>query len=228
MLGQRRENQLALMLAQPQLAIESPEPPTAPETPKRPTHPKQPITLNFDKRFDPEFLRTYGLPSANEFPNVAKDELEMINQKVTKAQKSVGGRKSAAKSVERRDRLDEDLATLKKYKKILDAAMSTDLSEIIGNGLGYQRKRNAYKLSKGGSFGHVYIDPAKLRMSRLSVKDMAGNGVMDNVVDSSLIDLFKKRYNPKVEYTSEAKDIFKDLTRFSGLKKVEVQANKNC
>ena len=47
--------------------------------------------------------------------------------------------------------------------------MSTDLSEIIGNGFGQQRKRNAYKLSKGGSFGHVYIDPAKLRMNRLSV-----------------------------------------------------------
>ena len=47
MLGQLRENQLALMLAQPQLAIESPEPPPALETPKRPTQPKQPITLNF-------------------------------------------------------------------------------------------------------------------------------------------------------------------------------------
>ena len=125
----------------------------------------------------------------------------MINQKVIKAQKSVGGRKSAAKSVEKRDRLDEDLATLKKYKKILDATMSTDLSEIIGNGFSHQRKRNAYKLSKGGSFGHVYIDPAKLRMNRLSVKDKAGNSVMDNVVDSSLIDLLTKRYNPKVEYT---------------------------
>ena len=74
-------------------------------------------------------------------------------------------------------------------------------------------------MSKGGSFGHVYIDPAKLRMNGLSVKDMAGNSVMDNVVDSSLIDLLTKRFNPKVEYTPEAKDIFKDLTRFSGLKK---------
>ena len=216
MIDQLRANQLALMHSQPQLAIESPEPPTAPETPR---HPKQPTTLNFDKKYDTEFLRTYGLPSANEFPNMAKDELEMINQKVTKAQKSVGGRKSAAKSVEKRDRLDRDLAKLKECKKILDATMSTDLSEIIGNGFGHQGKRNAYKLSKGGSFVHVYIDPAKLRMNRLSVKDMAGNSVMDNVVDSSLIDLLTKRYNPKVEYTSEAKYIFKDLTRFSGLKK---------
>ena len=110
------------------------------------------------------------------------------------------------------------MAKLKEYKKILDAAISTNLSEIIGNGFRHQRKRNAYKLSKGGSFGHVYIDPAKLRMNRLSVKDMAGNSVMDNVVDCSLTDLLTKRYNPKVEYTSEAKDIFKDLTRFSGLK----------
>ena len=219
MLGQLRENQNAMIQYLPQLAIESPEPLPALETPKRPTQPKQPITLNFDKRFDPEFLRTYGLPSANEFPNIAKDKLEMINHQVTTAQKSVGGRKSAAKSVEKRNKLDEDLATLKKYKKILDATMSTDLSEIIGNGINQQRKRNAYKLSKGGSFGHVYIDPAKLRMNRLSVKDKAGNSLIDNVVDNSLIDLLTKRYNPKVEYTPEAKDIFKDLTRFSGFKK---------
>ena len=106
--------------------------------------------------------------------------------------------------------------------------MSTDLSEIIGNGvIGFQRKRNAYKLSKGGSFGHVYIDPAKLRMNRLSVKDKAGNSVMDNVVDSSLIDLLTKRYNPKVEYTPEAKDIFKDLTRFSGFKKSKRSGKQN-
>ena len=59
--------------------------------------------------------------------------------------------------------------------------MSTNLSEIIEHRLGHQRKRNAYKLSKRGSFGHVYIDPAKLRMSRLNVKDVAGNSVMDNV-----------------------------------------------
>ena len=64
-------------------------------------------------------------------------------------------------------------------------------------------------------------------MNRLSVKDMAGNSVMDNVVDSSLIDLLAKRFSPKVAYTSEAKDIFKDLTKFSGLKKVRVRANQN-
>ena len=227
MLGQLRENQLALMHYEPQLAIESPEPPPALETPKRPKQPKQPTILNFDEKCDTEFLNTYGLPSANEFPNIAKDELEMITQKVTKAQEYVGGRKSAAKSTEKRDRLDEDLATLKKDKKILDETMSTDFSEIIGNRFSHQRKRNAYKLSKGGSFGHVYIDPAKLRMNRLSVKDKVGNSVKDNVVDSSLIDLLTKRYNPRVDYTSEAKDIFRDLTKFPGLKKRKNQANKN-
>ena len=102
--------------------------------------------------------------------------------------------------------------------------MSTNLSEIIGNGFGHQRKRNAYKWSKGRFFGHVYIDPAKLRMNRLSVKDMAGNSVMDNVVDSSLIDLSTKTYKPKVDDTSEAKDIFRDLTKFSGL----IKGKKSC
>ena len=90
MIDQLRANQLALMHAQPQLAIESPEPPTAPETPKRPRQPKQPITLNFDKRFDTKFQSDYDLPSTNEFPNMTKDKLETITQKVTKAQKSVG------------------------------------------------------------------------------------------------------------------------------------------
>ena len=78
MLGQLRENQNAMIQYLPQLGIESPETPPGLETPKRPTQPKQPITLNFDKRFDLEFLRTYSLPSANEFPNMAKDKLEMI------------------------------------------------------------------------------------------------------------------------------------------------------
>ena len=222
MLGQLRENPLVLIHYQPQLAIESPEPPPALETlkrPKRPKHPKQPIALNFDKRFDTEFQSAYGLPSANEFPNMAKDELEMTNQKVTKAHKSVGVRKCAAKSTVNRDKLDRDLAKLTEYKKILDATKSTDLSEILGNGFCHQRIRNAYKLSKCGLFGHVYIDPALLRMNRVSVKDVAGNSVMDNVVDSSRKDLLTKRYNPKDEYTPEAKDIFKNLTKFSGLKK---------
>ena len=116
MLCQLREKRLALMHYRPKQAIESQEPPPALETPKRPKHPKQPITLNFDKRFDTEFQSAYGLPSTNEFPNMAKDGLEMINQKVTKAQKSVGGRKSAAKSTLHSDKLDRDLAKLKEKK----------------------------------------------------------------------------------------------------------------
>ena len=59
----------------------------------------------------------YGLPSTNEFPNMTKDKLETITQKVTKAQKSVGGRKRAAKSTEQVVKLDEDLAILKEYTK---------------------------------------------------------------------------------------------------------------
>ena len=68
-------------------------------------------------------------------------------------------------------------------------------------------------MSKGRSCGNLFIDPAYLRMNRLSVKDMARNNVMDNIVDSSLIDF------PKVDYTPEAKYIFRDLTRFFWLRK---------
>ena len=117
MLGQLSENQQALMHSQSQLAVESPEPPTAPETPKRPMQPKQPIKLNFDKRFDTKFQSDYDLPSTNEYPNMTKDKLETITQKATKAQKSVGGKESKTTSTAKRDKLDEDLAKLKEYKK---------------------------------------------------------------------------------------------------------------
>ena len=95
MLGQLRENQLALMHYQPQLAIESPEPPLALETPKRPKQPKQPITLNFHKIFDTEFQSAYGLPSTETFSIMAKDELESIKQKMTTAQNLSVEEKSA-------------------------------------------------------------------------------------------------------------------------------------
>ena len=98
--------------------------------------------------------------------------------------------------------------------------MSTNLSEIIGNRFVSQRERNAYMLSKGGSFGNFFfIDTNKLRMNILNVKDEKGNSVMNNVIDFSFIDLIANRYNPKVDYTLEAKDIFRDLTKFSGLEK---------
>ena len=162
------------------------------------------------KIYTPEFQEEHKLPSVHDFREMTKDALEIIKQKVTGAQKSVGGRKSAAKSTEKGEQLDGDSTILGSYKDLLYATKSNNLSEITGNGFVGQRKRNAYKWSKGGSFGNVYIDPAKLRVNRLSVKDMAGNSVMDNVVDSSLIDLLTKRYNPKVR-THQKQKIFSEI-----------------
>ena len=146
MLGQLRENQHAMIQYLPQLAIESPVPPQALETPKRPTLPKQPRTLDLDKLHDKQSQQTYDLPSANEFLQMSNQRLEILYDKVTKIQKSVGGRKSATKSDEKRESLDKDSDTLKKYNKILDTTLTTNLSKTIGNGFGQQRKRNAYKL----------------------------------------------------------------------------------
>ena len=117
MLGQLRENQHAMIQYLPQLAIESPESPPAFETPKRPTQPTQPRPLYLDELHDNKFQQTYDLPSANEFLQMSKQRLEILYDKVTKIQKSVGGRKSAAKSDEKRESLDKDLDTLKNYKK---------------------------------------------------------------------------------------------------------------
>ena len=107
MLGQLGENQLELMHSQPQLAIESPEPPPALETPKRPMQPKQPITLNFYKRFDTKFQSDYDLPSTKEFPNMTKDKLEMITQKVTKAKNMLADIKVRLKALRRNINLME-------------------------------------------------------------------------------------------------------------------------
>ena len=64
-----------------------------------------------------------------------------------------------------------------------------------------------------------FLIQRNFRMNRLNVKDMAGSNVMKNIVGSSLIDLLTKRYNLKVDYTLEPIDIFRDLTKFSGLGK---------
>ena len=165
MLGQLRENQNAMIQYLPQLAIESPP---ALETPKRPTQPKQTI-YKLNNVFDENFQQKFKLPSTNEFENMTNDDLQNIIKKATRAQKSVGGCKSAAKSDEERSELDEDLKLLEDYKKTINLMMSKNIRKMAGNGINQQRKRNAYKMSKGGSFGHVYIDPAKLRMNRLSV-----------------------------------------------------------
>ena len=180
--------------------------------------PKQTI-YNANVVFNEEFLQEFNLPSLDKIPIMSDDEYNDMRKKTTRVQKSLGGQKSAAKSAEEREIISKKLHLVKDYKATAELTRSKNIQKMAGNGINQQRKRNAYKLSKGGSFGKLYIDPAKLRKNRLSVKDKAGNSLIDNVVDNSLIDLLTKRYNPKVEYTPEAKDIFKDLTRFSGIKK---------
>ena len=117
MLSQLKENQHAMIQYLPQLAIESPEPPPALETPKQPTQPMQPRTLDLDKLYDEQFQQTYDLPSANEFLQMSNQRLEILYDKVTKIQKSVGGKKSKTTSDEKRESLDKDLDTLKNIKK---------------------------------------------------------------------------------------------------------------
>ena len=175
------------------------------------------IPQNFVKKY-----KKYDLPSADEIMNMrTEEEKDGFVKRLSSAQSSMGEKKMGANKKgdsEKLAELESDKAVFSETKDDINK-LWTKMVKQSGSGFGHQRKRNAYKLSKGGSFGHVYIDPAKLRMNRLSAKDIAGNTVMDNVVDSSLIDLLTKRYNPKVEYTPEAKDIFKNLTKFSGLKK---------
>ena len=88
MLGQLRENQLALMHSQPQLVI---------ETPKRPRHPKQSITLLFNEGYTPEFwdkYKEYDLPSADVIMNMrTEEEKDGLVKRLSSAQSSMGGKK---------------------------------------------------------------------------------------------------------------------------------------
>ena len=87
--------------------------------------------------------------------------------------------------------------------------------QYMGTGFLSQRKRNAYKIGQGGSYGNLTIDLPKLMGQLKLVAHKNGSKVYDKVVDFDTIDLLTKRFNSRKNYSNLSKRVFEDLNSLS-------------
>ena len=82
-----------------------------------------------------------------------------------------------------------------------------------------QPKRQAYKISRDGMYGGLFINYPKL-INEYKVEALKGGQIVyDNKGDKSLVELLTKRFNPKKRYSCRAVQIFNDLNMLSGIPK---------
>ena len=87
--------------------------------------------------------------------------------------------------------------------------------QYMGTGILSQRKRNAYKIGQGGSYGNLTIDLPKLMGQLKLVAHKNGSKVYDKVVDFDTIDLLTKRFNSRKNYSDLSKKVFEKLNSLS-------------
>ena len=87
--------------------------------------------------------------------------------------------------------------------------------QYMGTGVYSQRKRNAYKIGEGGSYGNLTIDLPKLMGQLKLVAHKNGSKVYDKVVDFDTIDLLTKRFNSRKNYSDLSKKVFEKLNSLS-------------
>ena len=89
--------------------------------------------------------------------------------------------------------------------------------KYMGTGILSQRKKNAYKIGQGGSYGNLTIDLPKLMGQLKLVAHKNGSKVYDKVVDFESIDLLTKRFNSRKDYSNLSKKVFEELNSLSGI-----------
>ena len=85
----------------------------------------------------------------------------------------------------------------------------------MGTGVLSQRKRNAYKIGRGSSYGNLTIDLPKLLSQLKLIAHKNGSKVYDKVVDFDTIDLLSKRFNSRNNYSNLSKKVFEELNSLS-------------
>ena len=111
------------------------------------------------------------------------------------------------------DRNIKRISYIKDYLERLKKIKTAPQHE--GTGILSQRKRNAYKISQGGSYGNLIIDLPKLMGQLRLVAHKNGSKVYDKVVDFDTIDLLTKRFNSRKNYSNLSKKVFEKLNSLS-------------
>ena len=86
-----------------------------------------------------------------------------------------------------------------------------------------QPKRQAYKISRDGMYGGLFINYPKL-INEYKVEALKGGQIVyDNKGDKSFFELLTNRFNPKKRYSCRAVQIFTDLNMLSGIPNINLQ-----
>ena len=198
--------------------IDDEKPSTSKPTPK---------VINLDKGINDDykqFLDDKKLPMPSEL--VGSDK---INSWVKKVNGKIG--RSEAYIYERSTKTGKPLKGLSKIQKTTlerNKRQRTYLKDYLnrlihvkaapqymGTGILSQRKRNAYKIGQGGSYGNLTIDLPKLIGQLKLVAHKNGSKVYDKVVDFDTIDLLTKRFNSRKNYSNISKRVFEELNSLS-------------
>ena len=115
--------------------------------------------------------------------------------------------------------LEHETNQIEKIKVKLNSILN--LLKQEGSGLKVQilqqPKRQSYKITKDGRYGNLNIDINQLFGFNRLIAMKGLEVVVDEMVDNDFIELITKRYNPRKTYSVKTENLFKHLTKMSGL-----------
>ena len=82
-----------------------------------------------------------------------------------------------------------------------------------------QKKRNAYKVDDNGNYGRLVLNMPRLYNEFVveAFDPSIGSVVYERQGDKGIIDLLRKRNNPKANYSQKSIEMFKHLSKLAGL-----------
>ena len=183
---EQTEKQLALM---PDL-IKFDEPPKVPMLLDAPL-PTAGVDIDMDIGIDKDIIKNhYNLKMPTELIGKTPEELYRIVNDLQQEQTRFKEGENSSPEYKVAHRISE---ALKNYSKSLRGIAEGDRCIKQGKGL----SRHLYKMGKDGKYGHLQIDVPQLVENKRLVVIVGGSIMMDENVDSDLIDLLTKRMKKK-------------------------------
>ena len=198
--------------------IDDEKPSTSKPTPK---------VINLDKGINDDykqFLNDKKLPIPSELVGSDKSNsyIKKVDDKIARSEAYI--RDHSTKTGKPLKDLSKIQKSTFERNKVQQTYLKDYLSRLIhikappkymGTGILSQRKRNAYKIGRGGSYGNLAIDLPKLMGQLKLVAHKNGSKVYDKVVDFDTMDLLTKRFNSRKNYSNLSKRVFEDLNSLS-------------
>ncbi|MCU7958158.1 MAG: hypothetical protein KZQ67_16375, partial [gamma proteobacterium symbiont of Bathyaustriella thionipta] len=179
------------------------------------------VYLDRDINYDaiPDFPKVSVLYSSGDSENLneqhekAGTQMKKLAPQVARAKtgaiKKLKGRPITPEFIKE---MEDAVGALGQYRKNIEAIIAAQ--PMLGKG---QYHRNPYKIGNNGRYGNLQIDVPNLTKNKRLIVHKGGSIVMNEKVDSDLIDLLTKRIKTKKKYSNLSQDVFKRLTDLSGL-----------